>query len=234
MWILFNSVCSNEHHFCNAFWQKSGRHCQVLLFFSVEPLSMCRLMLVAKQFRFCLEGERWTDRRVETRAFSTWNARRSPSSGQCHEQDCGQVCPMLTRDIFCCTRECANNARQKPCGFVCYSMIGKFVTINGKDCLNFASMNFLGMIGRSDIQVWNSVQASWHPHRVSTHVSLKQALILYILLFRIKLWRLFRSMVSERVVREDFTGLWVSADSHISVSAWRLWPILFCLRLSLI
>ena len=34
-----------------------------------------------------------------------------------------------------------------------FSKIGKQVTVNGVSCLNLASMNFLGMIGKPEIEV---------------------------------------------------------------------------------
>ena len=43
---------------------------------------------------------------------------------------------------------------------VCYlfcvlfsSKVGKYVTVGGQECLNLASLNFLGMIGRPEIEV---------------------------------------------------------------------------------
>jgi serine palmitoyltransferase len=33
------------------------------------------------------------------------------------------------------------------------SKVGKYVTIDGKECLNLATMNFLGMIGKEEIEV---------------------------------------------------------------------------------
>lgn len=42
------------------------------------------------------------------------------------------------------------------CSFLLYRKIGKYVNINGTECLNMASLNFLGMSGRKDIEVTDS------------------------------------------------------------------------------
>jgi hypothetical protein len=34
-----------------------------------------------------------------------------------------------------------------------YRKVGKYVTVSGKRCINVASLNFLGICGREDIEV---------------------------------------------------------------------------------
>ena len=92
-----------------------------------------------------------------------------------------------------------------------FRMTGTYVTVNGKECLNLATFNFLGLLNKKNIHVSNNVcDRHYYLYTYEVHFDAVMTVMNPLCVYD-RMWqkRLYANMESVHVALEDFMERWV-------------------------